>query len=76
MKLSEWVRSIGGREEAARLLGVTDSAVHYWLKKGITPRVKTMRKIARLSKSQVTLREILEETKPDFFSVKPVRGRR
>lgn len=72
VKLSEWISANGGRDAVARQLGVTEEAIHYWLRKRITPRVETMQRIVELSKGKVSFEEIIEETKPQAKA----RGRR
>lgn len=62
MKFSEWVYSVGGREKAASLLGVTRPAFSYWLQGKAVPKAETMARIVKLSKGKVTIGEIVEET--------------
>lgn len=64
MKLSEWISANGGRGAVARLLNVTPVAVHHWLRRQITPKITTMRKIVELSEGRVSFADIIEETKP------------
>jgi DNA-binding transcriptional regulator YdaS (Cro superfamily) len=61
MKLSTWISAEGGREAVARKLGVTPSAIHYWLKKGNLPRPRVIVQIGKLSGGQVTVGDIWDE---------------
>lgn len=64
MKLSEWIAANGGRAAVARRLGVSPQAVHYWLNRKASPQVKTMKRIEEISKGQVTISAIVDETTP------------
>lgn len=72
MKLAEWISAQGGRCAVARQLGISRDTIHYWLAKKTSPRLKTMRKIEKLSGGRVTVEAILHET----GAFKRLRGER
>lgn len=62
MYLSQWIAENGGRGKLARQIKVSPITIHFWLLKGITPRVETMMRIVSLTKGQVSFEEIIRET--------------
>lgn len=69
MKLSSWVKHVGGYGIAAKILKVHETTVIGWVHGKSTPKPLMMRKIVQSSWGEVTFDEIIAETK----KVKPLR---
>lgn len=59
-KISKAVRIIGGQSEAARKLGVSRSAVHWWMLRGAVPMHQIAR-VERIAGGEVTAEELIAE---------------
>lgn len=73
MTLQSWVKKMGGPQEVAVILEVTNHAVRRWLRKESAPRTDTMIKIVNLTKGKVSYKDIVESTTKLPGEVVPTR---
>jgi DNA-binding transcriptional regulator YdaS (Cro superfamily) len=61
MKLSAWVREIGGNKEAGRFLGVERNCAYAWVKGTALPRAHVMKAIVQKTRGKVTYKDMVDE---------------
>jgi DNA-binding transcriptional regulator YdaS (Cro superfamily) len=61
MKLSAWVKEIGGNKAAGEFLGVERNCAYSWVKGTALPRAHVMKAIVQKTRGKVTYKDMVDE---------------